>query len=147
MQWALPAVCARDADDFFRTKASVLNQFVFLLAILSVSFNAGAQIALRKTMLSVGALPGTAGEMFGFAFSVLLSPWFIGGMACYVFSIGVWLLVLSKLEVSAAYPLLSIGYVITAVVGFFFMGESVTLMRVAGIALICAGLFFITRTA
>jgi multidrug transporter EmrE-like cation transporter len=124
-----------------------LTQFVLLLAVLSVSFNAGAQIALRKTMLNVGALPGGASELFAFVVSIILNPWFIAGMACYVFSIGVWLLVLSKLEVSAAYPLLSIGYVITAVVGFFFMGESVTFMRVAGIALICAGLFFITRTA
>jgi multidrug transporter EmrE-like cation transporter len=128
-------------------KVPVLNQFVLLLAVISVSLNAGAQIALRKTMLGVGAIPGGAAEIIGFVISVLLSPWFIAGMACYVFSIGVWLLVLSKLEVSAAYPLLSIGYVITAVVGFFFMGENVTFMRGAGIALICAGLFFITRTA
>jgi multidrug transporter EmrE-like cation transporter len=68
-------------------------------------------------------------------------------MTCYAVSIGVWLIVLSKLEVSVAYPLLSIGYVITAVVGLFFLGENVTLLRVFGIALICGGLFFITRTA
>ncbi len=68
-------------------------------------------------------------------------------MACYAISIGVWLVVLSKLEVSVAYPLLSIGYVITAIVGFFFLGENVTFLRMIGIALICGGLFFITRTA
>ena len=68
-------------------------------------------------------------------------------MTCYAVSIGAWLIVLAKLEVSVAYPLLSIGYVITAFVGFFFLGENVTLLRVLGIAVICGGLYLITRTA
>ena len=99
-------------------------------------------------MVGVGPLPGSSSESLSHALAVVLNPWFIAGMACYVVSIGVWLIVLSsKLEVSVAYPLLSIGYIITAVVGFFFLGENVTLLRVFGIALICSGLLFITRTA
>jgi multidrug transporter EmrE-like cation transporter len=118
-----------------------------ILAVFSVSLNAAAQIFLRKTMVGVGPLPGDRSDLIPYAFAVVLNPWFIAGMTCYAVSIGVWLIVLSKLEVSVAYPLLSIGYVITAVVGFFFLGENVTLLRVFGIALICGGLFFITRTA
>jgi multidrug transporter EmrE-like cation transporter len=118
-----------------------------ILAVFSVSLNATAQIFLRKTMIEVGQLPINRSEIISYALVVLLSPWFIAGMTCYAVSIGVWLIVLSKLEVSVAYPLLSIGYVITAVVGFFFLGENLTLLRVFGIALICGGLFFITRTA
>ena len=120
---------------------------IYLLAVLSVSLNAGAQIFLRKTMVAVGTLPVDRSELASFAISVVINPWFVFGMACYALSICVWLIVLSKLEVSVAYPLLSIGYVITAFVGFFFLGENVTLLRVFGIALICGGLFFITRTA
>ena len=120
---------------------------IFIIAVFSVSLNAAAQICLRKTMVGVGPLPGGWSDFLSYAFAVVFNPWFIAGMACYVVSIGVWLIVLSKLEVSVAYPLLSIGYVITAVVGFFFLGENVTLLRVFGIALICGGLFFITRTA
>jgi multidrug transporter EmrE-like cation transporter len=114
---------------------------------MSVSLNALAQITLRKAMLTVGALPTTSSEVVPFSLSVLLNPWFISGMTCYAVSIGVWLVVLSKTEVSAAYPLLSIGYVITALVGFFFLGENVTLMRVAGIAVICVGLVLIAHSA
>jgi multidrug transporter EmrE-like cation transporter len=125
----------------------MVGMLIYLLAVFSVSLNAGAQIFLRKTMLSVGSLPGDRSEIFSYSLSLLFSPWFICGMLCYVVSIGVWLIVLSKLEVSVAYPLLSIGYVITAFVGFFFLGESVTLLRVLGIALICGGLLFITRSA
>ena len=119
----------------------------FILAVFSVSLNAAAQIFLRKTMVEVGPVPGDRSDLFAYALAVVFNPWFIGGMTCYAVSIGVWLIVLSKLEVSVAYPLLSIGYIITAFVGFFFLGENVTLLRVFGIALICGGLFFITRTA
>jgi len=124
-----------------------VNTITFFLAVMSVSLNALAQITLRKAMLTVGALPTTSSEVVPFSLSVLLNPWFISGMTCYAVSIGVWLVVLSKTEVSAAYPLLSIGYVITALVGFFFLGENVTLMRVAGIAVICVGLVLIAHSA
>lgn len=97
---------------------------IFIIAVFSVSLNAAAQICLRKTMVGVGPFPGGSSELLSYALAVVLNPWFIAGMTCYVVSIGVWLIVLSKLEVSVAYPLLSIGYVITAAVGFFFLGRT-----------------------
>lgn len=98
-------------------------------------------------MLAVGPLPSVGGDVVRFLLSVSLNPWFIGGMLCYVVSIGVWLLVLAKLEVSLAYPLLSIGYVIAAVVGYFYLGEAVGMTRLAGIGLICLGILVISRSA
>jgi hypothetical protein len=97
-------------------------------------------------MVTVGAAPATSGEWLGYGISILFNPWFVAGMTCYVVSIGAWLAVLARTEVSAAYPLLSIGYVITAVVGFFFLGENVTMTRVLGIAVICLGLVLISRS-
>lgn len=120
---------------------------VFLLAVGSISLNACAQIALRKTMLAVGGLPNHLEGAPAFVFTIVTNPWFILGMSCYAVSIGAWLIVLSKTEVSAAYPLLSIGYVITAIVGALFLGEHVTLARVAGIGLICGGLTLIAQSA
>ena len=123
-----------------------LNIATFLTALASVSLNALAQICLRKTMLAAGAVPAASSQWLQYGLSISLNPWMIAGLACYAVSILVWLAVLAKLEVSVAYPLLSIGYVIAAVVGFFFLGENVTLARVGGIALICGGLFFIARS-
>ena len=120
---------------------------LFLLAVGSISLNACAQIALRKTMLAVGALPNDLDGALTFAFAIVTNPWFILGMSCYAVSIGAWLLVLSRTEVSAAYPLLSIGYVITAIVGAVFLGEHVTWARIAGIGLICGGLTLIAQSA
>ena len=120
---------------------------VFLLAVGSISLNASAQIALRKTMLAVGGPPSALEGVLAFAVAILTNAWFILGMACYAVSVGAWLIVLSKTEVSAAYPLLSIGYVLTAIVRALFLGEHVTLARVAGIGLICGGLTMIAQSA
>jgi multidrug transporter EmrE-like cation transporter len=124
-----------------------MHPAVLALAVFSVSLNACAQIALRKTMVAVGPLPAGLLEIPRFAVAIGLNGWFLAGMASYAVSIGLWLLVLAKLEVSLAYPLLSVGYVITAIVGFFFLGEAVGAMRVAGIGLICAGIVIIAQSA
>ncbi len=118
---------------------------VLMMAVVSVSLNALAQIALKKTMITIGPVPGTVPEVFSFLLSLLSSIWFLAGMSCYVVSIGVWLGVLAKAEVSSAYPLLSIGYVITAVIGYLFLGEGVGFGKMAGIALICCGILVISR--
>jgi multidrug transporter EmrE-like cation transporter len=124
-----------------------MHPITFALAVGSVSLNAMAQIALRKTMLTAGPLPSGGANALGFAFSLLLNPWFLAGMTCYALSIGIWLIVLGKTEVSLAYPLLSIGYIIAAIVGYYFFGENVNLTRIAGIVLICFGIVVISRSA
>jgi multidrug transporter EmrE-like cation transporter len=124
-----------------------MHPITLALAVGSVSLNAMAQIALRKTMLTAGPLPSGVANALGFAFSLLLNSWFLAGMTCYTLSIGIWLIVLGKTEVSLAYPLLSIGYIITAIIGYYFLGENVNLTRIAGIALICFGIVVISRSA
>ena len=94
-----------------------------------------------------GHLPSGATNVIGFAYSLLLSYWFLAGMTCYAVSIGSWMIVLAKTEVSLAYPLLSIGYIMTAIVGYYFLGENVNLARSGGIALICFGTLLISRSA
>ena len=55
------------------------------------------------------------------------------------------MLVLSKVEVSFAYPFLSIGYVVTAFAGYWLLGESLSVMRIVGILVICIGVYLISR--
>lgn len=124
-----------------------MNSVLFSLAVFSVTLNALAQIALRKTMLTIGTVPSSLSSIPVFLLSLGMNLWFIGGMTCYVVSIGVWMAVLRKAEVSIAYPLLSIGYLITAAIGYFFMNEHVNATRIVGIAIICCGIIIISRSA
>src|SRR5215469_4534585 len=114
---------------------------VLAIALGSISLSAMAQIMLRKTMQTIGAYPAGIGEVPAFAARLALNGWFIAGISAYLLSVGAWLAVLSKMEVSAAYPLVSIGFIITAIFGFAFLGEHVTVTRMVGIAVVCAGLF------
>lgn len=123
-----------------------MNFFIFIIALCSVSLNAAAQIALRKTMLSLGTFPSDLQGYFVFSLNLLTNWWFILGMSCYAISIGLWMVVLGKTEVSLAYPLLSIGYILTAIIGYFFMGENVNSIRIIGLAFICLGIIVISRS-
>lgn len=119
---------------------------LLLLIVVAVSLNAVAQIFLRKLMLGVGPPVGGLAGVWPYGWAIATSPWFVLGMGCYVVSLGLWLMVLARAEVSLAYPFLSIGYVLTAVVGYFVLGESVGVMRVAGLLLICGGIAVISRS-
>lgn len=124
-----------------------MNLITFIIALASVSLNALAQIALRKTMLTLGQMPSELSGYFNLALNLLSNIWFMLGMGCYVISIGLWMVVLGKVEVSLAYPLLSVGYILTAVIGYFFMGENVNLIRIIGLTFICVGIIIIPRSA
>ena len=116
------------------------------LILTSVGLNALAQILLKQGMLAVGRFDFAAGQVAAILPKVALNPFVIGGMACYAVSIGLWLLVLSRVEVSAAYPFLSVGYIIAAIAGYWLFGENLSLVRVLGIVLICGGVVLVSRS-
>ena len=116
------------------------------LILLGVTLNATAQLALKQGMRKIGYFD-FGFERLGHTFcAVATSPYILIGLACYTVSVVVWLLVLSRVEVSYAYPLLSIGYIFAALAGWHLFGESVSLTRWAGILIICFGVVLITRT-
>lgn len=123
-----------------------MNLITFCIAIFSIFLNALAQICLRKTMLGTGPTPTSITDAPNYLFALAFNPWLIAGMSCYAISICAWLTVLSKVEVSVAYPLLSIGFIMATVMGYLFLGESINSTRIAGIALICIGIVCISRS-
>ena len=70
----------------------------------------------------------------------------LGGLACYVVSVVLWIVALSRVEVSIAYPMLSIGYVVNAIAAYYLLGEQVTPLRFAGIGVIIVGVFIVARS-
>ena len=110
-----------------------LASFSFILT--GVLLNAGAQLLLKA---------GTNARPLGLALAI--EPHILGGLACYVVSVVVWVIGLSKVPVSIAYPMLSIGYVVNALAAWALLGETVTTMRMAGIAVIVVGVFMVARS-
>jgi multidrug transporter EmrE-like cation transporter len=110
-----------------------LASFAFILT--GVLLNAGAQLLLKA---------GTNAEPLGLRLAI--EPHILAGLACYVVSVVVWVVALSKVPVSMAYPMLSIGYVVNAIAAYYLLGETVTPMRLTGIGVIIVGVFIVARS-
>jgi multidrug transporter EmrE-like cation transporter len=119
----------------------------FSLIITGVLLNAAAQLLLKAGTNSVGPFEFSAGNIVPIGTQLATQPYILGGMACYVVSLVVWIMGLSRVEVSIAYPMLSIGYLVNAVAAWYFFGESLGAMRMTGIGFIIVGVFLVARSA
>jgi multidrug transporter EmrE-like cation transporter len=116
------------------------------LILFTVLTNAAAQIMLKKGMNSVGALDIGSDGLIGTVFRVVFSPFVFLGLTTFVISMASHLIVLSKVQLSYAYPFLSLAYVVVAAYSYFFFAEDVGLARLAGIGLIVAGTILIAQS-
>jgi multidrug transporter EmrE-like cation transporter len=118
----------------------------FSLILAGVLLNAAAQLLLKAGTNAVGHFTFSAGNIIPVGLRLALDPFILGGVACYVVSLVVWIMALSRVEVSIAYPMLSIGYVINAVAAWYLFGESITALRLTGIGFIVVGVFLVARS-
>jgi drug/metabolite transporter (DMT)-like permease len=116
------------------------------LILLGVMLNAAAQLLLKKGMISIGQFSFSSNDILSIVPTVALSPFVLAGLTCYVVGVALWMLVLSRVDVSAAYPFLSVGYIVAAICGWAFLGEQISVLRIVGIALTCAGVIFISQS-
>jgi len=117
----------------------------FLLIITAVLLNALAQLFLRKGMLDFGHSLGSFFDFFVLLPKLLSNQYNLAGFLCYGLSIGLWMVVLSKVQVSVAYPMQSLGYVFVAITAYFIFGEIFTTEKGIGVGFIILGVFFLSR--
>ena len=118
----------------------------FLLILSSVSLNAFAQLFIRKGMLKIGEISFDFEQIVKMVLAVFTNVYLLSGMFSYGISIILWMMVLSKVNVSLAYPFSSIGYIITTVLAYLFFNEPITFQKVLGIIIICIGVFILTQS-
>jgi multidrug transporter EmrE-like cation transporter len=116
------------------------------IIVTGVLLNAVAQLLLKIGVTPLGPLSVGVDNALPTTLRVL-SQWpVLGGLACYVVSVGVWIVGLSRVDVSVAYPMLSLGYVVNAVAAWWLLGEPVGAMRSAGVLLILGGVWLVARS-
>lgn len=115
-----------------------------ILILSSVLLNCAAQLCMRQGMLEIGEID--VAKLFTYALVLICNLWLWLAMVCYVVSILLWIVVLSRVEVSYAYPFSSIGYVVAAIAGYMLFHEHLTLIRISGILVICLGVVLIARS-
>jgi multidrug transporter EmrE-like cation transporter len=123
-----------------------VNALSFALVLAGVLLNAAAQLLLKAGTNAVGHFEFSSANIVPVGLRLALEPHILGGVACYVVSLVVWIMALSRVEVSIAYPMLSIGYVINAVAAWYLFGESVGALRLTGIGFIVVGVFLVARS-
>jgi drug/metabolite transporter (DMT)-like permease len=118
----------------------------FSILICGVLLNALAQLGLKAaTRVSGPLMAGDAG-VWQRAINVLAVPSFWYAMLAYGLSVMVWTVGLSRVPVSQAYPLLSLGYVINIGLAWWLLGEMPNAQRVFGIAIIVGGVVLVARS-
>lgn len=124
-----------------------MNATALALILGGVLLNAAAQLLLKAGTNALGVLTLERGAWLATGTAVATNPHIVAGIACYVLSVGLWIGALSRVEVSVAYPMLSIGYVINALAAWYLFGEAVSVQRWLGIGFIVLGVWLVARSA
>lgn len=117
-----------------------------LLILFSISLAIGGQFLLKSGMNQVGRIgSGDAVYYKAMIFKTFFHPYVIIGLALYAISAVSWLIVLSRVNLSFAYPFAGLGYVITMFIAWRFLNEPISIMRFIGAVFICLGVIFVSR--
>lgn len=114
----------------------------FGVILIGVLLNAMAQLMLKAGTNAIGT---PAQGLMATAWQWGTQPFILGGITLYVISLGVWLVALSKVPVSVAYPMLSIGYVVNAFAAWALFGEVLNANKLIGIGIIIVGVYTVAR--
>lgn len=114
--------------------------------LFTVLTNAAAQLMLKYGMMQLGPLSFAGVNPIFKVLQIVFSPWVFLGLATFVISMASHLYVLSKVELSFAYPFLSLAYVAVAVFAYFVFREDLNALRIAGIGFICIGTVLIAQS-
>ena len=118
----------------------------FLLLFFCIALGVIGQLSLKHGMNSIGeieldvsSLPGMLVRSFG-------NPYVLLGYIIYGVSSLSWLVVISRVELSLAYPMIAVGYVLIVILSRILFAEHVTPLRFVGTLVICFGVFLLSRT-
>lgn len=108
------------------------------ILIIGILLGAVGQIALKTGINLLGEKPAPLVVLKG-----IFTPWILAGFACYFLSSLLYLVALSRLELSYAYPMVAVSYVVVTFLSWKFLNEPVPTMRIAGLAVICVGVLLV----
>lgn len=103
------------------------------------------QLIVKWQVERAGALPGPLGEKLEFLARLVINPWLISVFIAAFVAALAWMAAMTRLDLSRAYPFMSLSFVLVLVFSAVFFGESVTVAKVLGVGLILAGLVIGSR--
>jgi uncharacterized membrane protein len=116
-----------------------------LYVVATLAFTVYGQLVLKWQIGGAGPMPDSGADKLLFLFRQFLNPWIISGFASAFLASLAWMAAMTRFDLNYAYPFMSLAFVIVMVFSVLFLGESVTVPRVAGTLLVMAGLIVIAR--
>lgn len=123
-----------------------MTPLTFSLLMLGVLLNAAAQLLLKAGTNRVGEFAFSLDNIVPIGAKLIANPPILAGLGCYGVSVVVWVLALSRVPVSVAYPMLSVGYIVNAFAAWMLFGESLAAQKLIGIGFIIVGVFLVARS-
>jgi len=114
--------------------------------MVSVLTGAVGQVLLKKGMGSIGPLTLTVSQLGSTLWCIGTNPYVILGLAIYVSGTVFWLVALSRVELSYAYPFASLSYVVMLAASWLLFHENISLVRLLGTLVVGVGVFLISRS-
>jgi drug/metabolite transporter (DMT)-like permease len=122
-----------------------MNLISFGLIFTGVMLNAVAQILMKAGTNAIGHFEFSIENIVPIGLKLATEWHIITALFCYALSVVVWVLALSRVPVSIAFPMLSMAYIVTAVAAWYLLGETLSMTKLVGIGVIILGVIIISR--
>ncbi len=122
-----------------------MNLVSFGLIFTGVMLNAAAQILMKAGTNAIGHFEFSMTNILPIGWKLATEWHIIAALFCYALSVVIWILALSRVPVSIAFPMLSMAYVVNAVAAYYLLGEGFNPTKLAGMTVIIVGVIIISR--
>lgn len=127
-------------------KSSGLTLKIFLLIVLNDVGDTIAQLLMKKGLVRIGIDNINFGNIAEFSARNMASPLVWLGIFVFVLNFFVWIVILSRVDLSIAMPVGSTSYIFVPIAAMIFLHEHVSVLRWAGIILIAMGIHFVSQS-
>jgi len=119
---------------------------IYYFAVIGIAFlNTIANMLLKTGANKIGTMPHDFGGIFPFSVKLVTNWFLLGGLFFFGLGFVAWIFVLNKVQLSAAAPLMSMGYVFILILSFLLFKEPITVTKIIGVIVILLGVIIITR--
>lgn len=117
------------------------------MIIISILLSSAAQLLLKYGASSPSIQKAIySHSILNLFYAMISTPQIILGLICFGVSLILWIVILSRTDVSYAYPFVALGICLTILAGWFFFNESLSLLRIIGVAIVVAGVITVANS-
>jgi len=118
----------------------VTKESAWVCVLITIALTVYGQFVVKWQMLQAGVVPTGAPDRIGYIARLLLNPWILSAFAAAFLAALAWMLAMTRLPLSQAYPLTALAFICVVLGGAWVFAEPLNAWRIAGVVLIVVGL-------